>query len=186
MSTFTRSELRELAPADLADLIELAEGRTPYECALALGLDPTNPNDREAVDAAVRSRDWTHPTGGPASAAGQEGVRSDLTPAPAEPAPPIDGTPEDFAEAMGLPEPSEHAADDMALLLGRSIATGEPFMAGTFALYAVPDGSVVLVTEDPQGDVKRAVVPPKVVKASVALMTGKGPKGMLGRMLRRG
>jgi len=186
MTTFTRAELRGLDPQDLADLIGLAEGSTPFECAQSLGLDPTNPNDRKAVEAAVAVRWPGEQSFSPPIGAGEEGVRSDLTPADPQPATPDTGEGDDSTDALGLPQPDPEAAADMAELLRISSGTGKPFMAGTFAMYSDPSGAVVLVTEDQAGNVRRSVIPTKAVSFALGLMAGKRPGGMLGRLLFRG
>lgn len=191
MSAFTRAELLALEPRDLADLLKMADGDTPELSARALGLDISDPADRKAVIAAVEAIIDAAEPGGPVVGAGQLGVRSDLT--PKEPAIPCgycgDHHPgEDRhgeAEALGLPEPSPAAAADMAEILRASAGTGVPFLAGTFALYAAPDGSIVMVTETNTHGVRRDVIPRKAVKFALGMMAGKAPFGM-GRLFGRG
>jgi len=185
--TFTAAELVALDAADLAELLRdvlpsLVPGETLHDYpaeqlavrAAALGLDLAVPAHRAAVDAAIRCQ------GGPDTpvSAAQEGVRSDLTPdppapadAPTEPQPaPSDGT-----------EPLSAAS--MAELIDRYRGTSQPFAAGTFALYAAPDGSVVLVTEMPSRGIERNVMPAKLVRLALGFASGRGPaSGMLGRM----
>lgn len=189
---FTRAELRQLQPTDLADLLRLADSDTPWGSAMLLGLDPTNPNDRKAVEAAWRAAEYEPDAFTPPVGAGQPGVRSDLTPPGAEPALPTPGqdvaptaaesVPEG-ADELGLPPADPEGAKSLADTMGRSAATGQPFMAGTFALYADPTGAVVLVTEDADGNVKRSVVPRKAVRLGLSLMAGEG--GPLARLLGR-
>lgn len=186
MSAFTRAELLALAPHDLADLLAMSEGDNVLRKAEELGLDPWgSPADYEAVKAAVPGWECPGDPDGPVIGAGQLGVRSDLTPNPQEPATPTGGQGDPLGEALGLPEPDPAAAADMAEILRTSAGTGEPFMAGTFALYAAPDGSVVMVTETTAHGIRRDVIPRKAVKFALGMMAGKAPFGM-GRLFGRG
>lgn len=188
-ATFSRDELYALAPADLHDLLVLADGDGIPEQAAALGLDVYgNPSDCLAVMAAVP--DWP---GLPSpsvrdNAAAQSGVNSGLTPESTAPEPPTTGDGEGSDDAQGLPEPDPAGAASLADLMAATAGTGQPFMAGTYALYADPTGAVVLVTQDPDGSVRRSVVPAKMVRLALALMAGETPKGfgLIGKLLSRG
>lgn len=190
--TFTRRELRELAPADLADLLRMAtapeaDGQ-PWANAMALGLDPTNPNDRKAVEAAWEVAGYEAEPFSPPIGAGQDGVRSDLTPTETgQPGPDKDQGP-GSGDAYGLPEPDAAGAADLADAIRNSAESGRPFMAGTFALYGDPSGAVVLVTEDAAANVRRSVVPRKVVRLALGLMAGErsGMAGFLAKRFGRG
>lgn len=188
MGEFTRAELRELAPGDLADLIGLAEGETPWECAMTLGLDPTNPNDRKAVETAVAAR-WDVPEPfSPPIGAGQPGVRSDLTPAVQEPATPMRGQDAGELVDLGTIEADGMTARTLAEMMDQSVISGEPFMGGTFAMYAAPDGSVVMVTEGIGDGVRRSVIPRQWVRTALSLAAGEGgiKNKMLGKIFGRG
>lgn len=184
-STFNRFELRALAPADLADLLRMAAApdsdNQPWGAAMLLGLDPTNPNDRKAVEAAWDAAGYLPDPYSPPIGGSENGVRSDLTPDI------LAG--QDADEEMdlsdGLPQPDPEGALAVGAMLEKSRTTGEPFMAGTYALYADPSGAVVMVTEDATGHVRRSVVPRKVVKLAIGLMAGErqGKNGMLLRVL---
>lgn len=181
-TTFSRQELRALDPADLRGLLELADGDTDLQKAMALGLDPTSPSDREAVIRAM----GILPNGVPD--AGESDVRFDLTPdGPGEPADPSgQGTPSSEALVPADSDPVAAASIRDAMLA--SVQTGEPFFAGTFALYATPRGEIVCVTQDQQGIVKRSVVPRRAVQMALALIAGErtGVAGMLARRFGRG
>lgn len=177
-TTFSRQELRELDPADLRGLLELADGETDLQKAMSLGLDPTSPVDRDAVIRAMGTVSDQGPD------AGESGVRLDLSPnAPGGPAHP-DGLDTPSSTALAPAETAASIRDKMAA----SAATGDPFMAGTFALYAAPSGELVLVTQDQQDRVNRSVVPRKAVQMALALIAGEktGVVGMLARKFGRG
>lgn len=53
-----------------------------------------------------------------------------------------------------------------------------PVLAGTFAVYATPDGGILLVTEIPGRGIERRAVPGKVVRLATS---GVGAK-MFGNM----
>lgn len=191
--TFTRRELRELEPGDLADLLRMASTpetdlNQPWGAAMALGLDPTNPNDRKAVESAWEVAGYESDPFSPPIGAGQDGVRQYLT--PDEPDGPTPGDDQDggSGDALGLPEPDAAGAADLADAIGQSAASGRPFMAGTFALYGDPSGAVVLVTEDAAENVRRSVVPRKVVRVALSLMAGErsGMAGFLAKRFGRG
>lgn len=205
--TFSRAELRQLAPGDLADLLRMAappdSDNQPWAAAMLLGLDPTNPNDRKAVEAAWDAAGYVPDSFSAPVGAGQPGVRSDLTPTGAGEPAPDDGMPLDprgtyvalsvasdvaVDAGVGLPEPDAEGAADLADAIAESAARGRPFMAGTFALYGDPSGAVVLVTEDAAGNVKRSVVPRKIVRLALGLMSGErsGMAGFLAKRLGRG
>jgi len=195
MSTFTRAELRALPAADLADLIKMAEpdpartwGDPFWDRAIAIGLDPTNPNDRRVVEAAASvagdvPESFSAPIG-----AGQDGVRSDLTPNEPAPTAPTDGDQDADDDGLGVPEADPAGAAELRAAMEMSAVNGRPFMAGTFAMYADPSGAVVLVTEDAGMNVRRTVIPRKVVRIALQFMAGDvGPIGRLfGRRLGRG
>lgn len=192
---FTSSELVALAPAELADLIEMADGATPEECARTLGLDLTDPRQREAVSAAVRSRGWVPEPEGPVIGAGQDHIRENLMPDETPGHGPTGDGESDLRELtdtlsadLSGDDPALGSVEDLTAALAESAASGRPFLAGTFAAYATPDGGVVLVTTDPQDNVRRDLFAPKIVRLVLGLMGGKSPKGMgfLARMVRRG
>jgi hypothetical protein len=183
MSTFTAAELLALSPPDLYSLLELCEGDSPVQRAAALGLDCSDPVHREAVERACtpsveRAQAFSPPIG-----AAHRGVRSDLTPAEQTPADPGTAEGGGYAEALSLPEPDPEGARGMAELLAAAAGTGEPFMAGTFALYADPSGAVVMVTETAATGVRRDVIPRKAVRFALGLMGGGKSRGMLGRLI---
>src|SRR5262245_3522815 len=192
---FKTDELCELAPLDLAELIEAADGTTPEECARTLGMDLSDPRQREAVSAAVKARGWDTEPEGQVIGAGQDHIRLNLmSDEPAGHGPTGDGEADlrELTDALSADlsgdEPALGPAEDLAAALAESVASGRPFLAGTFAAYGTPDGGAVLVTEDPQGETRRDVFPPRIVRLVLGLMTGKAPKGlgMLSRMMRRG
>lgn len=62
-----------------------------------------------------------------------------------------------------------------------------PMMAGTFALYATPDGGLMLVTDTPEHGVVRRGVPGSMVKMATKLAEGGGgPMGSLFRKMMGG
>lgn len=186
---FTAGELLALHPAELAELLaavaaELDAGRGgflgsprpddwPAVAAAALGLDVAIPDHRAAVQAALWCQGEPDTPDSPSSA----GVRSDLT--PNEPAAPAAGDGE--GEPPGeRTEP--HSGLSMAELLDTFRGTREPFAAGTFAMYAAPDGSVILVTDVAGRGVERNVLPARLVRLAMGMAGGK--RGMLGRLFR--
>jgi len=158
MSTFTAAELLALDAGDLAELLDVAPGDEPAVRAAALGLDVAVSSHRAAVERAIGVRLNLTPDVPAAQSAGEQ------QPAPA-------GT---LTDALSNP------AELLAAYRGRA----EPFMAGTFALYSAADGSVVAVMQHPNGEVTRSVIPQKLVKLTLGMMTGQA--GMLGRLLSRG
>lgn len=193
MSTFTASELLALDAETLRGLLELAEGDDVVVRAAYLGLDCSVPAHRAAVERAVYAGAPAPQPFSPPVGAAQPGVRSDLTPTEAPPSAPGDGhptevtTPENRSQPEpSLPAPDPGAAAALADVLAATAGTGRPFMAGTFALYSDPSGSVVMVTETAAGQ-RNDVIPRKLVKLALGLMAGKGPGiGMLARMVGRG
>lgn len=192
---FTSSELIALAPGDLAELIEMAEGSTPEECAASLGLDLSDARQRDAVSAAVKARGWVIEPEGPVIGGSQDHIRENLMSDESAGHGPTGDGERDLAELtdalrgdLSGDEPALGSPDELAAALAESQATGRPFIAGTFAAYAMPDGGVVLVTEDPTGNIRRDVFPAKMVRLVLGLMAGKAPKGFgfLGRMMTRG
>lgn len=189
---FTAAELLALHPAELAELIaavaaELDAGRGgflgsprpddwPAVAAAALGLDVAIPEHRAAVDAAL----WCQVRPDTPDSPSSEGVRSDLTPNEPAPQPPPGGQHEpagERTEPLSGPGPGD--------LLGQLDAyrgTRDPFAAGTFAMYAAPDGSVVLVTDVAGRGVERNVLPAKLVRLALGMASGRG--GILGRLFR--
>lgn len=189
MGAFTRQELRELDPADLRGLLELADGETDLQRAMALGLDPSHPKDRLAVFTAMETAAEDVPT--PFSqviGTDADAVRLNRTADEREPAAPVDGQGGGTSAALMAAEGSLAAATDIRAAMQESAVTGSPMFAGTFALYATPKGEVVLVTEDPAGDVKRSVVPRQAVKMALALIAGErtGLAGLVARKFGRG
>lgn len=172
MSTFTPAELLELDAADLRGLLEIAEGDTHAARARHLGLDPHHPAHVAAVERAYGIESYSPPIG-----AAQTGVRSDLTPTEQAPDTPDD----DQDQADGDPQTLSDVAD-FQRGMAESVRTGQPFFAGTFAMYGHPSGAVVLVTEDQCGEVRQRVIPRKAVKAGLGIMSGKG----IGRLFGRG
>lgn len=181
MSTFTSDELLGLTASDLYGLLELAPGDNPVVKAAYLGLDCSIGEHRDAVDKALEHGDDDGQPFSPPVGAAQAGVRSDLTPAGPDPAPPVDGQGDPDSEALGLPEADQEGAEGMAALLRASAGTGVPFLAGTFAMYSHPNGDVWLVTETNQSGVRRDPIPRKVVKLALGLMGG-GKRSLLGKM----
>jgi hypothetical protein len=182
MSVFTTAELLDLSPSDLYGLMALAPGDNPVVQAAYLGLDCSVTEHRDAVDAALAYGDDGGQAFSPPVGAGQPGVRSYLTPAEPDPAPPVDAQDEPDSEALGLPESDPEAAEGMAAMLAATAGSGVPFLAGTFALYSHPSGSVVMVTETSASGVRRDVIPRKMVKLALGLMGG-GKRSLLGKML---
>ena len=196
MSVFSPAELLALEPSDLRGLMDLADGDGIAERAATLGLDIAAPAHCRAVMLAYPEvPEWIVPTasgpvtvsgvlgtaGYPSDAAGQTGVRQDLTPPGTSPA---HGT-------HGHPEPPQTLSDgfsgpaDLAAHMAAHKGTGTPFLAGTFALYAAPDGSVVMVTETTQAGIRRDVMPAKLVRMALGLAAGQGG-GIMGRLFGRG
>lgn len=188
-TTFSRDELRALDPETLRGLLDLAEGDTDWKRAMSLGLDPTNPRDRMAVLTALETADDRAPmTFSAPVGAGESGIRSDLT-GDAAGAPAVgDDQGPGSSDGYGLPQPDAEGAADLARAIATSAERAEPFMAGTFALYGDPSGAVVLVVEDAAGNVKRSVVPRKIVRLALGLMSGErsGMAGFLAKRLGRG
>jgi hypothetical protein len=180
---FTRAELRALPPTDLADLLRLAEGDTPIAAAVTLGLDPKSPEDCRAVEAAVLAIIDQDEAYSPPIGADPAGVRSDLTPAVPEGPDRSAALAEQGLTDLGAVQADPTGARELALMMDRSAATGEPFLAGTFALYAAPTGDVVMVTEGIGEGVRRSVVPKRWVRTALGLMSGEGAGGMKGRIL---
>jgi hypothetical protein len=196
MSTFTRTELRELPPADLGDLLRMTHLDNLWEAAMALGLDPTNPFDRKATETAWETVGYEPDPYSPPVGAGQAGVSADLTPVVTGVPTPVHAEAVAVARALGdaepadleLPEPDPEAADYLRVLMAESVDSGEPFVAGTFAAYADPSGAVILVTEDKDGVVTRAILPRRIVKIGIGLISGerRGLAGLIARKLGRG
>jgi hypothetical protein len=185
MTVWNRDELLALDAETLRGLLDVAEGDNVMERAAYLGLEPFHsPADYEAIVAAVPElKTGTQPFSPPVGAA-QPGVRSDLTPT-VRPAPGLpDRVAEDLqhvSDEMGLPEPGPEAAADLASMLARSAATGEPVVAGTFALYAHPSGAIILTTETTTHGVRQDVIPKRGVKLALSMIAGKGA-GIFGRL----
>lgn len=189
MGAFTRQELRELNPADLRGLLELADGETDLQRAMTLGLDPSNPHDRMAVLRAYETVPEDVPT--PFSqviGTDADAVRLNRTADERGPAAPVDGQGGGVPAALTAAEGSLAAATDIRAAMRESAVTGRPMFAGTFALYGTPNGEVVLVTEDQAGDVKKSVVPRQAVKMALALIAGErtGLAGLVARKFGRG
>jgi hypothetical protein len=181
MSAFTTAELLGLPASDLRDLLELAPGESLGGRAAYLGLDLAAPTHLAAVQRACPELAEPVQPYSPPIGAAQAGVRSDRTPDELAPATPTEGHPVGVDDALRLPEPDPAAAAGLADMLAESAGTGQPFMGGTFALYADPSGAVVMVTETATGT-RTDVIPRKAVKFALGLMSGKGT-GMLGRMI---
>jgi hypothetical protein len=180
---FTRGELLELSADDLGDLLRLVERDTVWEAAVVLGLDVRDMTDRHAVERAWWAKGYEPEPYGPVIGADSEGVRSDLTPAvPEDRAPSLPVIDQDLSDLATM-DASPEAAMDIAEMMDRSASTGEPFLAGTFAMYAAPDGSVVMVTEGtpPLDGVRRSVVPKRWVRSALQLLAGEG--GLKAKML---
>lgn len=179
MSVFTPVELLALAPSDLRGLVELADGEQLGVKAAALGLDLTIPEHLSAFLAAfpeIQEVSYFADI-----SAGEDGVRSNLTPpgrSPAGPAAGDHGTPGEAHSPFDGPE-------GLTAHIAAHRGTGRPFLAGTFALYAAPDGSVVMVTETDQAGVRRDVMPARLVKLALGFAANQGG-GLLPRWLRRG
>jgi hypothetical protein len=196
MSTFTRTELRELPPADLGDLLRMTRLDNLWEAAMALGLDPTNPFDRKATETAWETVGYEPDPYSPPVGAGQTGVSADLTPVVPGVPTPVHAEAVAVARVLGdaapadleLPEPDPEAADYLRVLMAESVDSGKPFVAGTFAAYADPSGAVILVTEDKDGVVTRAILPRRIVKIGIGLISGerRGLAGLIARKLGRG
>jgi hypothetical protein len=187
MSLFTRAELLALDPADLLDLLDIADGNNVIEQAQSLGLDTDDGEQWAAVLAA-----YQHAHGGPEAfsppiGAGQAGVRSDLTPIePAMPGP-IDRMDDAALVDLSDIEANRESGEALALMMDRSAVTGEPFLAGTFAMYATPSGDVVMVTEGMGMGVKKSVFPRRWVRTALGLIAGEGglKMKMLGKIFGR-
>ncbi len=186
---FKTEELLALPPAELAELLAMAEGDLIVDKAHHLGLDVFGRYaDYQAVKAAVPTWDGPGDPEGPIIGAGQTGVRSDLTPDELPGAGPTgdgDGDLRDVTDALSPPAPDPVQAEALAAAIDLSKATGRPFMGGTYALYALPDGSVLCVTEDAHGTVERRPIPAMAVRAALALMSGEAPEGFVAKMLRK-
>jgi hypothetical protein len=177
---FTRDELLALPAPDVCDLLGLVEGDTMVDRATKLGFDLSYREDEEAVLRALAPVDQPY---SPPIGADSEGVRSDLTPAvPEDRAPSLPVIDQDLSD-LAMMDASPEAAMDIAEMMDRSASTGEPFLAGTFAMYAAPDGSVVMVTEGtpPLDGVRRSVVPKRWVRSALQLLAGEG--GLKAKML---
>lgn len=211
---FQSDELLALSPEDLAGLLyESAPGAPIERRAEVLGLDLSDHEQRAAVERACLAtgvpsvawdtapyRDVETPNGrvvpeGRVIGAGQDHIRENLMPDETPGHGPTDGGETDLRELtdalsadLSGDEPALGTPDELSAALDESRATGRPFLAGTFAAYATPDGGVMLVTEDPQGNVRRDAFPPRIVRLVLGLMAGKAPKGMgfLARMVNRG
>jgi len=184
---FSRTELRALSPSDLGDLLRLTGDDNVWEAAMSLGLDPTNPNDRKAVEAAWWAVGYEPDPYSPPIGAGQAGVRSDLTPVePAMPGP-IDGMDDAALVDLSDIEANRESGEALALMMDRSAVTGEPFLAGTFAMYATPSGEVVMVTEGMGMGVKKSIFPRRWVRTALGLIAGEGglKMKMLGKIFGR-
>lgn len=189
MGAFTRQELRELDPADLRGLLELADGDTDLQRAMSLGLDPTHPRDRLAVFTAMETAAEDVPT--PFSqviGADADGVRKIRTANDQQPADPVDGQGGGSSGALLPAEGSLETAASIKQAILASAFSGQPFFAGTFAVYGTATGEIVLVTEDQHGEVKKTCVPKNVVRMSLALIAGErtGVAGLLARKFGRG
>lgn len=180
---FTRTELRELPPSDLADLLRLTGNDNVWGAAQQLGLDVANAFDRMAVQAAWDVAGYELDPYSPPIGSDPEGVRSDLTPAIPEGPDRSAAMAEQGLTDLGAVQADPTGARELALMMDRSAATGEPFLAGTFALYAAPTGDVVMVTEGIGEGVRRSVVPKRWVRTALGLMSGEGAGGMKGRIL---
>lgn len=182
MTMFTRAELLDLEPEDLAELLDVADGSDPMEKAESLGLNLHDVHEKVAWLRALKSRDMPVPESySPPIGAGQPGVRQDLTPGEAAELVAATGDPVPVTLDLGAVEADPTGAREIALLMDRSAETGEPFLGGTFAMYAAPNGDVWMVTEGIGDGVRRSMIPRKWVRAALQLMAGEG--GMKSRML---
>jgi hypothetical protein len=179
---FTRHELLALPATDLGDLLRLTGVDDVWEAARALGLDPAEYYDRHAVERAWWAKGLEPDPFGPVIGSDPEGVRRDLTPTDPADRTGVDGNPDQAIIDLGTIEATPDGARDIAAMMDASVASGEPFMAGTFAMYAAPDGSVVMVTEGIGEGVRRSVVPRRWVRSALQLMAGEGG-GLKMRML---
>lgn len=179
-------ELLALPPADLAELVDACPGDYVSARAAVLGLDVAVPEHWHALSAAFPGAftGLDMPV-----AAGRDAVRSDLTPdAAPEPEPhtghpPAPGEQQSTAQPVD-PEPVDPDGIDIAELLAAYRGRPDPFLAGTFAMYSAPDGSIVIITEIPGRGVERRDVPGNFVRLALGAAAGKGA-GMLGKMFGR-
>lgn len=175
---FTRGELLALPSSDVADLLGLVEGVDVVDRAYKLGFNLLQLEDRIAV---LRATEGTPEPYSPPIGSLPDGVRSNLTPAvPEDRSPSLDVVDQDLS-VLGTMGPSPEVALDIAAMMDRSVETGEPFLAGTFAMYAAPDGSVWMVTEGIGDGIRRSQVPRKWVRAALQLVAGEG--GLKAKML---
>lgn len=181
MMGFDAEELLALSPADLRFLLDAADGDSVMERAAHIGLKPlTHVSHYEALSAAVpelvdRGQPFCPPIG-----AGQPGVSLDLTPPGTAPEPLPDGI--DVVDALSQSTPE--AVADLADALQKSADSGEPFIAGTFALYGHPSGAIIAVTETTTLGLQKSVFPRKLVRVALSMMAGGGKRGLLSRLLR--
>jgi hypothetical protein len=177
---FSPAELLSLPPSDLRDLVELADGDDLSVKLAVLGLDPEIPDHLMAVlEAFPELRTALDQV----ETAAQEGVRSDLTPHGPAPDGPDTGDPTAPEDGSGPFSGPAQLLDHMNTTRG----TNTPFLAGTFALYAARDGSIVMVTETEQAGLRRDQLPARIVKLALGMASGKGgPLGMFGGMFGRG
>ncbi len=97
--------------------------------------------------------------------AAQTGGQGNPDPKPASP----DGSVSQATQAPTAPQNAAETARTIGNILKESAQTGEPFMEGTFALYADPSGAVVIVTENPERGVERHTIPPQFVRLVLSL-----------------
>lgn len=178
--TFSVAELLALDPADLAGLVDMCPGDYVSSRAAVLGLDVEVPEHHRALRRAFP--DAFTGLDGPVSA-GQDGVRVTLTPESA-PAPDSDtGNPPGVDDTHRGAEPAP-AELDIVGLLDAYRGSREPFLAGTFAMYSAPDGSIVIVTEMPDRGVEQRAVPGQLVRMALNAAMGKG--ALVGKLFGRG
>jgi hypothetical protein len=210
---FKTDELLALEADDLGELLLSADGDGIEQRAAALGLDVTEPRQRQAVEramhyydgqldpnpfsqaAALEDAEWTAPEPeGPVIGGAQDHIRENLMPDETAGQGPTGGGDADLealtdvlTAELSEPQPALGGMDELASALAESAASGRPFIAGTFAAYATPEGGVCLVTENPAGDIRRDMFPPRMVRLVLGMMNGKAPKGlgMLSRLMTR-
>lgn len=94
---------------------------------------------------------------------------------------------------MSTPDLGDHLALtlDPAAVAAQSVMAGEvegqpaPLAQGTFALYATPEGALVLVTDIPDRGVERNVLPAAMVKAAMTMIGGGGKLSAIGSLFKR-
>lgn len=177
---FSTAELLALDPGSLAELVDMCPGDYVSSRAAVLGLDVEIPEHHRALSRAFPDAF----TGLDAPVApGQDGVRATLTPESAPGPETHTGNPPGSSDAQSGSQPVPDELD-IAELLAAYRGSMEPFLAGTFAMYSAPDGSIVIVTDCPGRGVEQRAVPGQVVRLALNAAAGKG--ALLGKMFGRG